>query len=168
MKTVPNVPLVPAVPRLCLFLLLGLGAVTHAEQLPDGQGAAIVKSRCVVCHESDIITSQHLSLAGWTNSINKMVRWGSQITPEEREVLQPYLAAHFGPKLAASHAADAGPAIYQRACQVCHDAGIIEQQHLSKTGWTNSVNKMIRWGAAVPDADKDALIDYLASRFGSR
>jgi len=156
------------VKRALALLIVIAGQPLIAQQMPDGPGAAIVKSRCVVCHESDIITSQPLSLTGWTNSINKMVRWGSQITAEERDVLQPYLAAHFGPKLAASHAADAGPAIYQRACQVCHDAGIIEQQHLSKTGWTNSVNKMIRWGAAVPDADKDALIDYLASRFGSR
>ena len=26
----------------------------------------MLTSRCVVCHESDIITSQKLSLAGWT------------------------------------------------------------------------------------------------------
>lgn len=154
---------------LAVLIVLAGQSLIAQQPLPDGPGAAIVKSRCVVCHESDIITSQHLSEAGWTNSINKMVRWGSSITPQEREVVQPYLAAHFGPQPAASHAtAEAVNATYQRACQVCHDAGIIEQQHLSKAGWTNSVNKMIRWGAAVSDADKDALIDYLASRFGPR
>ncbi len=58
----------------------------------------------MICHESDIITSQKLSLTGWTNSVNKMVRWGAQITPEERDVLQPYLAQHFAPRPAASHA----------------------------------------------------------------
>ncbi|MEP6782326.1 MAG: c-type cytochrome [Acidobacteriota bacterium] len=149
-----------------------LGSIASAQQLPDGPGAAVVKSRCVVCHESDIITSQHLSLAGWTNSINKMVRWGSQITPDEREELQPYLAMHFGPKLAAAHATEAstmpGEATYQRACQVCHDAGIVEQQHLSKAAWTRSVEKMMRWGATVTGADKEPLVDYLASRFGPK
>jgi cytochrome c5 len=155
--------------RLLAALIVIAGPSLIAQQLPDGPGAAILKSRCVVCHESDIITTQHLSLAGWTNSINKMVRWGSQITPQEREVLQPYLALHFGPKPAASHAnVDAGAATYQRACLVCHDAGIIEQQRLSKIGWTRSVEKMMRWGAAVSDADKDALIDYLSSQHPPR
>lgn len=157
----------------CLVAVVILGAVVNAQQLPDGPGAAIVKSRCVICHESDIITSQHLSLAGWTNSINKMVRWGSQITPDERETLQPYLAMHFGPKLAASHqaavvSAEPGSATMKRACLVCHDADIIEQQHLGKTGWTRSVEKMMRWGASVTDADKEPLVDYLASRFGPK
>jgi hypothetical protein len=84
---------------------------------------------------------------------------------------------HYGPKPAASHAAtgspivassETGQATYKRACLVCHDADIISQQKLSKTGWTNSVNKMIRWGATVTDADKTALIDYLASQHPPR
>jgi cytochrome c5 len=149
------------------FLVIGSGA--NAQQLPDGPGADVLKSRCVICHESDIITSQKLTLTGWTNSINKMVRWGSQITADERDVLQPYLAAHFSPRPAASHAStDAGLATYKRACQTCHDADIIEQQRLSKTGWTRSVEKMMRWGAQVTDADKEPLVDYLVSRFPAR
>jgi len=143
--------------------------IASAQQLPAGPGADVLKSKCVICHESDIITSQKLSLTGWTNSINKMVRWGSQITPEERAVLQPYLAMHFGPKPAASHPnTEAGEATYKRACLVCHDADIISQQRLSKTGWTRSVEKMMRWGASVTDADKEPLIDYLAAQFPQR
>src|SRR6185436_2740033 len=89
--------------------LLAFGGMLLASQmvstqsLPAGPGADVLKSRCVICHEPDIITSQKLSLTGWTNAINKMVRWGSQITPEEREVFQPYLAAHFAPRPTASH-----------------------------------------------------------------
>ena len=149
------------------LLLALLGSVSiSAQQLPAGPGAEVLKSRCVICHETDIITSQRLSLTGWTNSVNKMVRWGSQITPEEREVLQPYLAMHFAPEPVASHPnTDAGAAIYKRACLVCHDADIVEQQKLSKTGWTRSVEKMMRWGAAATDADKEPLVEYLASRF---
>jgi cytochrome c5 len=153
---------------MLLAVLLSAPALS-AQQLPDGPGAAVLKSRCVVCHESDIITSQKLTLAGWTRSIDKMVRWGSSITPDERETLQPYLAEHFGPQPAASHAqAAAGETTYQRACLVCHDADMIAQQRLSKTGWTRSVEKMMRWGAAVTDADKDALVDYLVSKHPAR
>jgi cytochrome c5 len=156
--------------KLLIAALIVIGGQSLiAQQLPDGPGAAIVKSRCVVCHESDIITSQRLSLAGWTNSINKMVRWGSQITPDERGVLQPYLAAHFGPKPAASHPmSEPILTTYRRSCVTCHDSDIVQQQHLSKAGWTNTVNKMIRWGASVTDAEKEPLIDYLAANFGPR
>lgn len=162
-----------------LFALSGVllaSQMVFSQTLPAGPGADVLKSRCVICHEADIITSQKLSPTGWTNSVNKMVRWGSQITPEEREVLLPYLAMHFAPKPAASHpntdaglpavaSAQVGEATYKRACLVCHDADIIEQQKLSKTGWTRSVEKMMRWGASVTDADKEPLVDYLASRF---
>jgi len=123
----------------------------------------------MICHEADIITSQKLTLTGWTNSVSKMVRWGAAVTPEEREVLQPYLAQHFSPKPVASHSAtEAGAATFKRVCLTCHDADIVEQQRLTPTGWTRSVEKMMRWGAPVGDADKQPLVDYLASRFGPR
>jgi hypothetical protein len=83
--------------RKTLLLALLASASISAQQLPAGAGADVLKSRCVICHEADIITSQKLSLTGWTNSVNKMVRWGAQISAEERAVLQPYLAQHFGP-----------------------------------------------------------------------
>lgn len=155
--------------RALLIGLLIAAPSLSAQQLPDGPGAAILKSRCVVCHESDIITSQKLSLAGWTRSIDKMVRWGSSITPAERDVLQPYLAQHFAPQPMASHpATESGEATYRRVCTSCHEADMIEQQKLTPTGWTRSVEKMMRWGAAVSDAEKQPLVDFLASRFGPR
>ena len=154
--------------KVTLITIAIAGASISAQQ-PAANPADVLKSRCVVCHESDIITSQHLSLTGWTNSINKMVRWGSTITPQEREALQPYLAANYGPKPAASHAStDAGLATYKRACLVCHDADIITQQKLTPTGWTRSVEKMTRWGAAVTDADKAPLVEYLAAQYPPR
>jgi cytochrome c5 len=145
------------------------GQIVSSQTLPPGPGADVLKSRCVICHDSDIITSQKLSLTGWTNSINKMVRWGSQITPEEREVLQPYLAQHFAPRPVASHVSpEVVTATYKKVCLTCHDADIIEQQRLTPAGWTRTVEKMMRWGAAVSDAEKQPLIDHLASRFGPR
>jgi len=170
---VPKVRRVTGVPKGLVPWCLGamvLGAqVLSAQTLPAGPGADVLKQRCVSCHESDLITSQKLSLTGWTRSVDKMVRWGAAVTPGEREVLQPYLAANFGPRPAASHATpEAGAASYQRACLTCHDADLIEQQQLSRTGWTRSVEKMMRWGAAITEADKEPLVDYLSSRFRPR
>jgi hypothetical protein len=51
------------------------------------------------------------------------------------------------------------------ACTECHEARIILQQRLSKAAWTKEVDKMIKWGAVVGAADRDALIDYLSTNF---
>jgi len=51
------------------------------------------------------------------------------------------------------------------ACTECHEARIILQQRLSKGAWTKEVDKMVKWGAVVDAADRDALIDYLSTNF---
>ncbi|MFY9560343.1 MAG: cytochrome c [Terriglobales bacterium] len=52
------------------------------------------------------------------------------------------------------------------ACLSCHEARILVQQRLSKAAWTREVDKMVKWGAEVDPADRDALIDYFSSNFG--
>ena len=150
-----------------LILIVAATAAATAQQLPAGAGLDVLNKRCISCHEADIITSQKLSLTGWTRSVDKMVRWGASVTPDERKVLDPYLAQHFSPQPIAAHGAtESGAAIVKRVCQSCHDADIIEQQRLTPTGWTRSVEKMMRWGAALSDAEKQPLVDYLAARYG--
>jgi cytochrome c5 len=63
-----------------------------------------------------------------------------------------------------------GVEIARDKCLNCHEADLIVSQRLSRQGWTREVEKMIRWGAVVSDAEKEILIDYFASRFkpGSR
>ena len=164
-----RVPGVPRVPRAGFVVVVSLiaSSIAGAQQLPAGAGLDVLNKRCLVCHEADLITGQKLSLIGWTRSVDKMVRWGAAVTPEEREVLQPYLAQHFAPKPVASHpVTDSGGATYKRACFTCHDSDIIAQQKLTPTGWTRSVEKMVRWGAAISDAEKQPLVDFLAARFG--
>ena len=51
------------------------------------------------------------------------------------------------------------------SCTECHEARIIVQQRLNKAAWTKEVDKMIKWGAVVDAADRDSLIDYLATNF---
>lgn len=155
---------------LAIVVIIGASSVSaQQQQLPAGAGLDVLNRRCLSCHEADIIRSQKLSLTGWTRSVDKMVRWGASITPAEREVLQAYLAQHFAPQPVASHSAtESGEATYRRVCLTCHEADIIQQQKLTPTGWTRSVEKMMRWGAAVSDAEKQPLVDYLAARYGPR
>ena len=51
------------------------------------------------------------------------------------------------------------------ACLECHDPGIILQQRLDRKTWQREVDKMIRWGAVVEPADRDALVNYFFTNF---
>jgi Quinohemoprotein amine dehydrogenase A, alpha subunit, haem binding len=76
-------------------------------------------------------------------------------------LLLPLLGTQFKPL-------PAGPAKakVEAACYACHSADIIVQQRLTPKQWTASVEKMIRWGAVVPEKDKQPVIDYLSRHFG--
>src|ERR1700739_4448557 len=78
--------------------------------------------------------------------------------------------AALGQKPGASKATEdlpAGPmqAKATTSCLECHEARIILQQRLSKAAWTKEVDKMVKGGAVVDTADRDALIDYLSTHF---
>jgi mono/diheme cytochrome c family protein len=137
--------------------------------LPGGEGAQVVQSRCLTCHGADLIVSQRLDEVGWGREVDKMVRWGATVADTERTRLVGYLARNFAPRPVASHArAVEGEAIFRRGCLACHGADLVESQRLTSTGWTREVEKMMRWGAQVTEADKGALVDYLASRYPAR
>jgi mono/diheme cytochrome c family protein len=153
---------------LALAAILLATQAPEAQALPDGPGSEILKARCVSCHQVDLITSQRLSLTGWTRELDKMIRWGATVDAAERDPLQSYLAANFAAKPAASHAPTSGEAVFSRACLSCHGSDLVEAQRLTRAGWVREVEKMMRWGAAVGDADKDPLIDYLAGKHGPR
>ena len=157
--------------RLASALLLAVVTCTvDAQELPAGSGQEIVTARCLGCHEADLITQQRLSRAGWGRELDKMIRWGAVVETAEREPMLDYLSAHFTPKPVPSHiVATAGTeAIYKRACYTCHEDDLIQSQRLTRSGWTREVDKMIRWGAVVTDAERDALIEYLTARYPPR
>lgn len=55
----------------------------------------------------------------------------------------------------------------EAACYACHSADLLVQQRLNAKQWTATVEKMMRWGAAVKDSEKQTVIDYLARHFGT-
>lgn len=59
-----------------------------------------------------------------------------------------------------------GRAEVESACYTCHSADILVQQRLTEKQWTATVDKMIRWGATVPDSDKSVVIAYLTKHYG--
>jgi cytochrome c5 len=153
-------------------LALGVSAALAQGELPPGPGVEPVRAQCLTCHEADLIAQQRLTRAGWEREIDKMIRWGARVAPGERDAMLDYLAARFGPRPEASRPEQAGAArgaaIYESRCLTCHEADLVVQQRLARGTWAREVDKMVRWGAAVGESEKDALVDYLAARFGPR
>ncbi len=52
------------------------------------------------------------------------------------------------------------------ACTQCHNTERIWEQHLSRQGWSDELDKMTTLGAVVPDADRKGFLDYLTKNFG--
>ncbi|MBL8188841.1 MAG: hypothetical protein JNK38_12585 [Acidobacteria bacterium] len=143
-----------------------------SQDLPPGKGVELANAKCVTCHEADLIMAQRLTKQGWTREVEKMVRWGASVNDAEKAILVDYFSEHFAPRKAAQPVAlsstERGKQVFEDKCLLCHEVDLVEQQRLGKPGWTREVEKMVRWGATVTDAEKEPLVEYLVSTYGPR
>ncbi len=51
-------------------------------------------------------------------------------------------------------------------CTSCHNVSRIADQHLTRQQWSDELDKMEALGAVVADADRIAMLSYLAKNFG--
>jgi DMSO/TMAO reductase YedYZ molybdopterin-dependent catalytic subunit len=65
---------------------------TTASEQPAG-----FKSACLTCHQEDVIRMQKLTPAQWEREVNKMLGWGAEIKPEDKESILGYLQNNFRP-----------------------------------------------------------------------
>jgi len=79
-------------------IVVGTLAVwTQAPDLPPGPVQAKVRTACLACHDSGIVVQQRLSRAAWAKELDKMIRWGATVAPEDREAFIEYFTSNFGP-----------------------------------------------------------------------
>ena len=76
---------------------LTVATCAHAQELPEGQGKALVQSACTQCHGIDVIVSQPRSREDWTEVVSQMVGNGAQLSDEDYNQVIQYLATHLGP-----------------------------------------------------------------------
>jgi hypothetical protein len=69
----------------------------RSSDLPPGPMQGLVRDACTVCHDAGIITQQRLTKEAWTREVDKMVRWGTQLDPPDRQAVIDYLSASFPP-----------------------------------------------------------------------
>jgi hypothetical protein len=83
-----------------LALSILFGAVSYAQtqspsELPEGPMQAKAVTACTECHEARIIVQQRLSKAAWTKEVDKMMKWGAVVEPQDRDALIDYLSGNF-------------------------------------------------------------------------
>lgn len=121
-------------------------AALSAALAPRAEG--LILARCSVCHSPDLITQQRLPRDRWMATVDKMVHWGAELSPDEAALLVRYLSARYHPGAPAvvppldhevgkaeplqAPPAEAGPvtgvaqrgaAIFAHNCQACHGPG---------------------------------------------
>ena len=84
----------------------------------------------------------------------------TQVPPAATEpASQPTLAPTGAPALD-------GAALLDTRCSVCHTTDRVKQSKLTAEQWTQTVTLMISRGAKLTDAEKAALVEYLAKTYG--
>jgi mono/diheme cytochrome c family protein len=77
---------------------LAIATCAHAQELPEGQGKALVRTACTQCHGVDVIVSQSRSREDWTEVVSRMVGNGAQLSDEDYNQVIQYLATYLGPR----------------------------------------------------------------------
>lgn len=152
------------------LLCMGVLRAQQLYDLPAGPMQGKARTACLACHDARLILQQQLNKDRWTKSIDKMIRWGAVVAPEDRQPMIDYFVARFGPRkdeiAEPSFAHAAGVDKIREACLACHDAGLIVQQRLDRRGWTRAVERQVRWGAVVTAANRTAILNYLTLNYG--
>jgi|SRR5271169_2446210 len=77
--------------------LAGESSPSSNGRLPAGPMQEKAVAACSTCHEARIIVQQRLSKPAWTKELDKMIKWGAPVDPQDRDTLIDYLATNFGP-----------------------------------------------------------------------
>src|SRR5437660_5655042 len=87
---------IPFVAATVIATALVFWGQTAQPDLPPGPVKAKATTACTECHETRIILQQRLSKAAWTKEVDKMVKWGAVVDPQDRDVLIDYFSSSFG------------------------------------------------------------------------
>jgi hypothetical protein len=77
------------------WLAVVMCAQGPAPELPAAPITPKVKTACLECHDSGIIVQQRLDKKLWGKEVDKMIKWGALVEPQEREAFIDYLSTNF-------------------------------------------------------------------------
>lgn len=93
---------------LCVSLVWA--QAPQAPDLPSGDMQARARTACTECHDARIILQQRLTKATWQKEVEKMMKWGAVVEPDDKNALVDYLSSNFPPDKPSEPAARAGSA----------------------------------------------------------
>ena len=67
-----------------------------AASIDAGVAHPTFERACRACHADDLVVQQRLTREGWGREVDKMIRWGARVSPEERGPLVEFLATRWG------------------------------------------------------------------------
>jgi hypothetical protein len=73
-----------------------------------------------------------------------------------------YLAAQGSPLPAGKHVE-----LVIGRCIICHSLEVVSQQRQDRAGWEAIVDRMMVYGAPIAPDEKDPILEYLVTHFGS-
>jgi hypothetical protein len=81
---------------------LGLPSATVPPMRAAGQDVPIPQTpgwelvlRCVMCHSVEIAVQQRLGPQGWSETLDRMIKYGAPIPPADKAALMAYLLRHY-------------------------------------------------------------------------
>ncbi len=59
-----------------------------------------------------------------------------------------------------------GKVLLEARCTICHDIERVQKKKAARAGWEKTVDHMIEKGAKLDDAEREAVVEYLAATYG--
>jgi cytochrome c5 len=59
-----------------------------------------------------------------------------------------------------------GEALLNARCTACHNLDRVRKKKATRDGWAETVDRMVKKGAALDDAEHEAVVDHLAATYG--
>jgi cytochrome c2 len=69
-------------------------AAAQGAPIPQTPGWELVM-RCVICHSVEVAVQQRFGPKGWSDTLDRMIKYGAPIPPEDKERLLAYLLQNF-------------------------------------------------------------------------
>jgi len=81
---------------LAAVLALAGAVVAHAQdvEIPKTPGWELIM-RCAICHSVEIAVQQRFGPQGWSETHDRMIKYGAPIPPEDKAQLMTYLLRHY-------------------------------------------------------------------------
>jgi len=171
---------------LAIVLLWSCPALYSQEvapsNLPPGKGKDLLLVACTQCHGLNPTLLMRDGRKGWKDRVENMILRGSQLLPQESEVLIDYLAENLGPGARPPQSAAPGSSaaaggtlslppgpgkdLVEASCSICHDLARVVSLGRSREEWVSVTEDMVERGLPLTAEEIQAIVSYLTANYG--